>query len=174
MNPYEIIHISFDLKELLQEIYYIQTRSGTQKADITVEEIHGHNKSLLPYLKPEKAAKILSQLLEVLSINQPQIPTNIPIRRPVGRAGFRRKVPGTNPLLKPKVFCNHLRSKGQHCLLNIFKFLKIVSSLNHIPKLQSRSEVNSREVTKQIILLTSANISNLTFPYTTNFPEIDV
>ena len=37
-------------------------------------------------------------------MNHPQLVTNIPIRRGLGRLGLRRKVPGTNPLLKPKVF----------------------------------------------------------------------
>ena len=37
-------------------------------------------------------------------MNQTQIFTNVPIRRGVGRAGLRRKVQGTNPLLKQKVF----------------------------------------------------------------------
>ena len=44
--------ISFDLQDTLQEKYYFQTRSGPQKAGITIGEIHGHNKSLLPHVKP--------------------------------------------------------------------------------------------------------------------------
>ena len=83
----------------------IQTRSGAQRAGLTVGKRHGHDKSLLPNLKPQKAAKILSLLpSSTSSINQPQIITNVPIRRGVGRAGLKRKVQCTNPLLKPKVF----------------------------------------------------------------------
>ena len=37
-------------------------------------------------------------------MKQAQLLTNVLIRRGLGRAGLRRKVPGTNPLLKPKVF----------------------------------------------------------------------
>ena len=38
-------------------------------------------------------------------MNQSHLVTNVSIRRGVGKAALRRKVPGTNPLLKPKVFC---------------------------------------------------------------------
>ena len=31
-NPHEIIAISLDIQEVLQEAYYIHTRSGTEKA----------------------------------------------------------------------------------------------------------------------------------------------
>ena len=49
-------------------------------------------------MKPEKAAKIISQLpSNTASINQPQTHTSAPIRRGVGRASLRRKAPGTNP-----------------------------------------------------------------------------
>ena len=65
--------------------------------------MHGHDKPLLLHAKLKKAAKILPQLPNT-SIHQPQLVTNIPNRRGFGRAGFRRKVPCTNPLLKPKVY----------------------------------------------------------------------
>ena len=69
------IPISFDLEEKC----YIQTRFGVQKADISAGKIQGHNKSLLPHLKPEKTAKTLSQLLSnTTSKNQPQTPKMFP------------------------------------------------------------------------------------------------
>ena len=37
-------------------------------------------------------------------MNQPQLFTKVSIRGGYVSAGLRRKVPGTNPLLKPKVF----------------------------------------------------------------------
>ena len=37
-------------------------------------------------------------------MNQPQLVTDIQIKRGLGRASLRRKAPGTDPLLKPKVF----------------------------------------------------------------------
>ena len=43
-NPHEIIPISFDMQEVLQEKYYIHTRLGTQKAGITVGKVHDHDK----------------------------------------------------------------------------------------------------------------------------------
>ena len=107
-----------------------------QKVSITVGKIHGHDKFLLPYLKPEKAAKILSELPSyTTSINQQQRLANISIRRGVGKTGVIMKTPGINPLLKPKV-----------CLQS-----------HHIqrPKGQPRSEINAREVAKKV------NISHL-------------
>ena len=105
-NPHVVIPVFFDMQDVLQKKYYILTRSETLKAGITVGKIHGYDKSLLSHMKPEKEAKILSQLLcHTISINQPQMSTNVPIRREVGRVGLRKKVTGSNPLLNP----NHLR-----------------------------------------------------------------
>ena len=57
---HEITPMSFDLQELLQEIYYIHTRSGAKKAKITVVKVHEHEKPLLPHIKPEKQLNIIS------------------------------------------------------------------------------------------------------------------
>ena len=54
-------------------------------------------------MKPKKAAKILSQLPGSTPMNQPQLVTNILIKRELGRAGFRRKVTSTHSLPKPNV-----------------------------------------------------------------------
>ena len=95
--------------------------SRAWEADTTLGKTDGHDKSLQPHLKPENAAKILSQLpISATYINQPQIVSNVPMRREVGRAGLRRKVSGTNLFFKPKVF--RLRFKGQYYLLKIHKF----------------------------------------------------
>ena len=88
--PYEIIPISFDFQEVLQK-YYIWIRSGTQKASMAVRQMHRHVKLLLPHLKPEKAAKILSLLPSSPSLNQPQWVTNDFLRRGIGRASLRGK-----------------------------------------------------------------------------------
>ena len=97
-NHHKIIPIMFDLQDILQEKYYIQTSSRVWKEGITVAKIHRHDKYLLPHLKPEKAAKITSQpRSNTASPNPPHIPANVPIRKRVRREG-------TNPLLKPQVF----------------------------------------------------------------------
>ena len=57
-NFHEIIPVSLDLQEVIQEKYYTQTGSEAQK----VGKMQGHNKSLLPHVKPQKETKILSQL----------------------------------------------------------------------------------------------------------------
>ena len=43
-NLQEIILISFDLQEVLQEKYYICTRSRAQKIGIAIGKAHSHNK----------------------------------------------------------------------------------------------------------------------------------
>ena len=55
-NPHEVILISFDLQEVLQQ-KYINTRSGAQNAGITVGNGHGNDKALLQYMKLEKRSK---------------------------------------------------------------------------------------------------------------------
>ena len=45
-------------------------------------------------MKPEEAAKIISQLPSSTPMNQLQLVTNIPIRRGLGKTGLRRKLPG--------------------------------------------------------------------------------
>ena len=163
-NPHEIIPISFDLQDVLQEKYYIQTSSIAQKEDITAGKIHGHDRFLLPHLQPEKAAKILSQLpSNTASPNQPLISTNAPTGRGVGRASLRRKVPGTNPLLKPNTFSQspqiqrptlpsqNLQIPSTQRVIHptSVEIKQIVPSLSHRPEVQPKSEVNSREITKQ-------------------------
>ena len=83
---------------------YIHTTSGvTYITDIAVGKLHGHDKPLLPKLKPEEAVKTLSHVSSSIPRNQPQLVTNVPITRGMGRAGLKRKVTGTNPFPKPKV-----------------------------------------------------------------------
>ena len=55
-------------------------------------------------MEPEKTAKILSHLASSTPINYLQLGTIIAIRKGLGRAGLRRKIPGTNSSFKPKVF----------------------------------------------------------------------
>ena len=71
-NPYQIIPISFDLQTELEVKYYIHTRFAAQKVGITVGKVHGHNEPLIPHMKPEKEAKILSKLSNGTTMNQSQ------------------------------------------------------------------------------------------------------
>ena len=73
MTLSSFLPISFDLQVILQEMYYIQSRSGAWKEGITPGQMHEHDKSFLPHQKPAKAAKILSQLpSNTASTNQPK------------------------------------------------------------------------------------------------------
>ena len=57
-NPHEIIPISFDMYQVLQNKFYddkylIQTRSQTKSSSIKLLEVHGMRKNLDPNLKPD-------------------------------------------------------------------------------------------------------------------------
>ena len=59
-NPHEIIPMSFNMHNLLQENYYkidsylVQTRSQARSSGIKLPEVHGMRKNLDPYIKLEK------------------------------------------------------------------------------------------------------------------------
>ena len=59
-NTHEIIPISFNMHQVLQENYYnlkmylLQTRSQVRSSSIKLPEVHGIGKSLDPNIKPEK------------------------------------------------------------------------------------------------------------------------
>ena len=57
-NPHEIIPISFNMCQVLDnyynEKYLIQTRSQTKSSGIKLPEVHGVGKNLNSNLKPEK------------------------------------------------------------------------------------------------------------------------
>ena len=86
-NPHEIILISFNMCQILDDNYYneekylIQTRSQTKSSGIKLPEVHGMGKNLDPNLKPEKQQATSKQgIMERPCIGQ-------------GRAGIRRKRP---------------------------------------------------------------------------------
>ena len=62
-NPHEVIPISFNMHNLLQEKYYnigkserylVQTQSQTKSSGVKLPEVHGVSKSLDPNIQPEK------------------------------------------------------------------------------------------------------------------------
>ena len=86
-NAHEIIPISFNMCQILDENYYnekkylIQTRSQAKSSGIRLLEFHGMGKNLDPNLKPEKQHAISKQgIMERLHVGQ-------------GRGGIRRKRP---------------------------------------------------------------------------------
>ena len=96
----------------------ITFRLGLEQKKEVIGKIHEYDKSLLPNLKPEKAAKILSQLpSSTPSANQPQMVANISIRRGVEKGQVQIHY------LNQKYFHNDLRFKGQHYLIKIYKLL---------------------------------------------------
>ena len=98
-NPHEIIPISFNMCQILDDNYYsekylIQTRSQAKSSGIKLLKVHGMEKNLDPNLKPEK---------------QHAIPKQRDMERPhvgQGRAGSRRKRPDliTKSINQPSSF----------------------------------------------------------------------
>ena len=104
-NPGEIILISFNMREVLQENYYnlysmridetylVQTRSQTKSSGVKFSEVHGIEKGLDPQTKPGRQ-KLLSPLMDMrYPISKPRIEQS--------RAGIRRKVKIVLPLQQP-------------------------------------------------------------------------
>ena len=95
-NPHEIIPISFNMCQILDdncysEKYLLQTRSQAKSSGVNLPEVHGMGKNLDPNLKPEK---------------QYAIPKQGSMERPFigqGRAGSRRKRPDSinQPINQP-------------------------------------------------------------------------
>ena len=124
-NPHEIIPISFTLKSIVCNHFYlinnkiyqpqtskylIQTRSQAKSSGIKVLEIHDMNKGLYPHVKLGKQ-RPLSMLpmhsVPPTSSVQPadKGPSTHPIPKPrigQGRAGLRRKFRTTQPIPLPK------------------------------------------------------------------------
>ena len=81
-NHHEIIPISFNMREVLQERYYnlgdtteevrylVQTRSQARSNGVKVPEVHGIVKSLISHVKPERLKSIkLPTDKDCLSLN---------------------------------------------------------------------------------------------------------
>ena len=93
-SPHEIIPISFNMREGLQENYYnlgnmsedkylVQTRSQAKLTGVKVPEVHGMEKSLVPHVKPENLKSV-----KLPTDKRPPIPKP---RIGQGRARIRRK-----------------------------------------------------------------------------------
>ena len=93
-NPHEIILISFNMREVLQEKYYnlynmriddkylVQTRSQTKSSGVKLPEVHGIEKGLDSHIKPRRQKLV-----------RPSMDIRPPISKPrigQGRAGIRR------------------------------------------------------------------------------------
>ena len=79
-NPHEIIPISFNMCNILQEKYdnignsvryLVQTQSQAKSSGIKLPEVHGISKSLDPNLQPEK--QVAKPLFKKTSLVKPRI-----------------------------------------------------------------------------------------------------
>ena len=104
-NPSEIILISFNMREVLQERYYnlynmrindkylVQSRSQTKASGVKLPEVHGVEKGLDLHIKPGRQ-RLLSPTMDM------RHPISMP-RIGQGRAAIRRKVKIVPPLQTP-------------------------------------------------------------------------
>ena len=109
-NPHEIIPISFNMREVLQERYYnlydtnlgdkylVQTRSQTKSSGVKLPEVHGIEKGLDPHIKPGRT-RLESPVTDIRPISKPRIGQ--------GRAGIRIKTTVEPPLQLPQKQQNH-------------------------------------------------------------------
>ena len=75
-DAHEIIPVTFDLQEILHVKH-----SGAPKVGITEGKVHGHDKTLLPHIKPEETAKVISNIPSSSDMAKPHLVTNLPFRR---------------------------------------------------------------------------------------------
>ena len=119
-NPHEIIPISFNICQVLDDYYYnekylIQTRLQTKSSGTKLLEVHGMGKNLNPNLKPEKQHAVPKQG----SMERPHIgqggagsrrkrsdPINQSINQP---STLSQKIPGRTELETRKT--NHMYTK---------------------------------------------------------------
>ena len=111
-KPLEIMPVSFNMREVLQENYYnlgnttegekylVQTRSQGKSSGIKVPEGHGIEKSLVPYVKPERLKSIVRLPIDKRLPTDSRLP--IPKPRPgQGRARIGRKARVVPPTPTP-------------------------------------------------------------------------
>ena len=104
---------------MLQGRYYKYTRSGAQKIRSYSRKVQGHDKTLIPEMKPEVAAKMKPNLpcnTEITNSSVSRVPS---IEKGLRGRGFRRKVHHNHKIVRPKVFPSHLQFKDQLLILLI-------------------------------------------------------
>ena len=80
-----------------EDKYLVQTRSQVRSSGIRLREIHGAKKGLDPHVQPGKEK---SFPIQTINKGTPTHPTPKP-RIGQGRAGLRRKVKATQPIILP-------------------------------------------------------------------------
>ena len=115
-NPHEIIHISLNMYQILDDNYYnekylIQTRSQTKSSSTKLPEVHGVRKNLDPNLKPEKQhAMPKNGSMERLHIGQGRAGSRRirpePINQSINKtSNLSQKIPGRTEIETRKTMC---------------------------------------------------------------------
>ena len=119
-NPHEIIPISFNMCQILDDNYYnekylIQTRSQTKSSSIKLPEVHGMGKNLDPNLKLEKQHAIPRHgSMERLHMGQERAGSRRkrpdPINQSINKASnLSQKIPGRTEIKTRKTNLMHIK-----------------------------------------------------------------
>ena len=152
-KPNEIIPISFNMRDILQDWYYniksvktkdkymVQTRSQAKAIRVNLPEVHGVNKGLDPYIRPER-----------WTIKPTVIHTGVrtPICKPrvgQGRAGLRREMKIVMPLQLKQIIATAKMHKPETITQP-----KITSQIEHIPSGQTthKQPLSPKVMTRQV------------------------
>ena len=149
-NPCEVIHISFNMKNILYGRYYnigerkeewkylTQARSQSKSSGITLPAVHGVDKGVNPSVKPEKK-QVIKPMIVASSL---KAPTQIRPTIVQSRVGLRRKVKiSTSPQLnKPAHVTNKSILQKPESTIQQQTSLESGPQTKYIPVPQTRSE----------------------------------
>ena len=128
-NPHEIIPISFNMCQILDDNYYsdkylAQTRSQAKSGGIKLPEVCGVGKNLDPNLKPEKQHAMSKQgSKERLHIGQGRAGSRRKRPNPINQSinqlsNLSQKIPGRTEIETGKI--NHMHTKDlMHSIYNV-------------------------------------------------------
>ena len=152
-NPYKIIPISFDMRDILQDRYYsiksvrvgdkymVQTRSQAKDSRVNLPGVHGVDKGLDPHIRPERQT-----VKPTVTQTEIRTPTYKP-RAVQGITGLRRKVKTVTPPQPKQV----LPSITERQKPEIMRQPQVISQTEHVPSAQNthRQPLSLKIVTRQ-------------------------
>ena len=154
-NPHEIIPISFNIRDVLQDRYYnlnsigakdrylVQTRSQAESSGVSLPEVHGIGKGLDLHVIPEKQKPINSLTDTRLPVYKPRIGQ--------GRAGVRRKVRIVMPSL-PKQTLALAPVTVEKSMPEVATQPQVAAQTEHISPAQTafKQPLSPRIITRQV------------------------
>ena len=136
-NPYEIIPIYFIYKTCCKENATFTHRCGTQKAGITSGKVHGHDKPLLPHIKPGRSLNIFSHTWWY-NYKSASVSHKYTHQKRIGRSSIMKESTKYTPITETKsIFSIPSEFKGKHYFSKATNF-KFTKSDTTKPQVRSR------------------------------------